>query len=67
MPLAGVGLTLLDNVPGVPLGVDQYRSLKFVNTTDDNDIGAFGYEEADLTTLAEYLGVDPAVVEPRRA
>ena len=57
MPLARVGLTMADPVPFVPFGSDQYRSLKFDNTVSRNDIGAFGVEEADLTTLAEYLGV----------
>ena len=57
MALAGVGLTLGGKVPGFPMGADQYRSLQFDNTTADNDIGAFGVDEADLTTLADYLGV----------
>jgi NADH dehydrogenase len=39
------------------MGGDQYRSLNFDNTTGDNDIGAFGYDESDLTTFGEYLGV----------
>lgn len=67
MSLAGVGLKLLDNVPGAPMGVDQYRSLQFDNVTDDNDVGVFGFETSDLTTLAAYLGVDPEAVEPGRA
>lgn len=57
MPLAKVGLTVLGAVPGFPMGPDQYRSLQFDNTTADNDIGAFGIDEAEMTTLAEYLGV----------
>ncbi|MFC7176079.1 complex I NDUFA9 subunit family protein [Halosegnis marinus] len=57
MPLAGIGLSLLDAVPGAPMGSDQYRSLKFDNTTSNNGIGAFGWEESDLTTLQSYLGV----------
>lgn len=61
MGLAGIGLKLLDNLPGAPMGADQYRSLKFDNTTDDNDVAAFGAEEAALRTLADYLGVDPEV------
>jgi NADH dehydrogenase len=61
MPLAGIGLKTLGALPGAPMGGDQFRSLKFDNTTDDNDIDAFGYEAADLTTLAAYLGVDPAL------
>ena len=67
MPLAKIGLSsldyvppgLLDSLPGVPrMGSDQYRSLQFDNTTDDNDVDVFGVEESDLTTLPEYLGVD---------
>jgi len=67
MPLAGVGLKLLDNVPGAPMGGDQYRSLKIDNVTSDDAVGVFGFEEEDLRTLAEYLGVDPAAAEPGRA
>jgi NADH dehydrogenase len=67
MSLAGVGLKLLGNVPGAPLGADQYRSLQFDNVTEDNAVDAFGFEESDLTTLPEYLGVDPAAVEPGQA
>lgn len=67
MSLAGVGLKLLGNVPGAPLGGDQYRSLQFDNVTDENAVDVFGFEESDLTTLPEYLGVDPAVAEPGRA
>ncbi|PSQ07554.1 hypothetical protein BRC93_16145, partial [Halobacteriales archaeon QS_5_70_15] len=67
MPLAGVGLKLLDNVPGAPMGGDQYRSLKIDNVTSDDAVGVFGFEEKDLRTLAEYLGVDPAAAEPGRA
>jgi NADH dehydrogenase len=67
MPLAGVGLKILDSVPGAPLGADQYRSLKIDNVTTDNDVGVFGFEEDDLKTLAEYLGVDPAAAKPGRA
>jgi NADH dehydrogenase len=55
MALAGVGLSVAGKVPGFPMGADQYRSLKFDNTTADNDIGAFGIGESDLTTLGEYL------------
>jgi NADH dehydrogenase len=55
MGLAGVGLSILGKVPGAPMGADQYRSLKFDNTTDDNAIGAFGLSESDLTSLEAYL------------
>ena len=57
MPLAGVGLTLGGKLPGFPMGADQYRSLRFDNTTDDNDIEAFDLAAADLTSLGSYLGV----------
>jgi len=58
MPLAKVGLSVLGAVPGFPMGADQYRSLQFDNTTADNDIGAFGIDADELTTLGEYLGVE---------
>lgn len=55
MALAGIGLSVLDYVPGAPFGSDQYRSLQMDNTVADNDIAAFGVSEDDLTTLGEYL------------
>ncbi|MFC5278499.1 complex I NDUFA9 subunit family protein [Halorubrum rubrum] len=58
MPLARLGLTVLGAVPGFPMGGDQYRSLKFDNTTADNDVDAFGVDESEMTTLAAYLGVE---------
>jgi NADH dehydrogenase len=57
MPLAKLGLTMADPVPFVPFGRDQYRSLKVNNTVAHNDVEAFGLDEGDLTTLADYLGV----------
>jgi NADH dehydrogenase len=57
MGMAKVGLSVLGSV-GFPMGSDQYRSLKIANTTDDNDVDAFGVAESDLKTLTEYLGVD---------
>ncbi|WP_135536229.1 complex I NDUFA9 subunit family protein [Halostella pelagica] len=57
MALAGVGLTVAGAIPGFPMGADQYRSLKFDNTTNDNDVDAFGRDEASLTTLSSYLGL----------
>lgn len=56
MPLARVGLTVLGAL-GFPLGPDQYRSLKFDNTVGTNDVGAFGVDEADLTTFVQYIGL----------
>ena len=63
MPLAGVGLSLLDAVPGAPMGSDQYRSLQFDNTTVANDLDAFGWQGSDLTTLQAYLGVSDSQLE----
>lgn len=61
MALAGLGLTVGGAIPKFPMGRDQYRSLQFDNTVEENDVGAFGYEPAELKTLAEYLGVDEPV------
>jgi uncharacterized protein YbjT (DUF2867 family) len=61
MALANAGLTLGSLIPGFPMGRDQYRSLTFDNTTDNNDIDAFDRSESDLTTLAAYLDVTPTV------
>ena len=57
MALAGLGLAVGELIPRFPMGMDQYRSLRFDNTVDGNDIELFGYDEDDLLTLAEYLGV----------
>ena len=58
MALAGIGLSVAGAIPGVPMGADQYRSLQFDNTTDQNDIDAFGVTEDELQTVAGYLGVE---------
>ena len=55
MALAGVGLTVAGAIPGFPMGRDQYRSLRFDNTTTDNDVEAFGVDPSDLRTLSAYL------------
>lgn len=64
MALAEVGLKSLDHVPGsvldslpcVPrMGSDQYRSLKFDNTVDENDIAAFGVDKSGLQAVSGYL------------
>jgi NADH dehydrogenase len=55
MGLTKVGLSIGGRIPGFPMGSDQYRSLQFDNVTSDNDVGAFGREESDLTTLSAYL------------
>jgi NADH dehydrogenase len=65
MALADVGLSVLGTVGG-PLGSDQAKSLRKDLTVEHNDIDAFGVEAADLTTYAEFLGVDPAEAERDR-
>ncbi|MGQ4557442.1 NAD(P)H-binding protein [Halobellus sp. GM3] len=55
MGIAKVGLSVLDFVPGFPMGKDQYRSLQFDNVTDHNDVDAFGVGIGELTTLKAYL------------
>jgi NADH dehydrogenase len=55
MTLAKVGLYAFDPLPFVPLGIDQARALEMTNTTDHNDVGEFGLEESELTSLVEYL------------
>ena len=57
MGLAGIGLKTLGVIPGFPMGSDQYRSLNFDNTTDRNDVEAFGVSVDDMRTLGDYLGV----------
>jgi len=56
MAMAKVGLTTLSVVPGFPMGPDQFESLKFDNTTADNDADAFDVDTAELTALGGYLG-----------
>lgn len=56
MALARVGLSIADVIPGIRMGPDQFRSLKFDNTTENNDVVAFGVEPSDMLTLEAYLG-----------
>jgi uncharacterized protein YbjT (DUF2867 family) len=58
MAVAGIGLSVAGVIPGVPMGADQYRSLQFDNTTDDNSIDAFGVGVEELQTVGAYLGVE---------
>ena len=58
MAVAGIGLRVAGAIPGVPFGKDQYRSLRFDNTVNTNDIEVFGLTPEDLTTLASYLGLE---------
>jgi len=59
MPLAKVGLSLADPLPFVPMGSDQYRSLKMDNVVEGtNDADKFGLSVERMTTFAEYLGLE---------
>ncbi|UPM41696.1 complex I NDUFA9 subunit family protein [Halocatena salina] len=57
MALVTVGLSLVDPIPGAPMGADQATSLKMDNVTDDNAIEAFGVAPDELRTLESYLGL----------
>jgi len=67
MVLAGIGLTVAEYLPLIPMGRDQYRSLRFDNTTEENDIDAFGVDPEDLRTLDAYLAGDVASTETESA
>ena len=51
------GLTMAGPVPFFPFGPEQAKALKIQNTVAENDVTAFGVDESDLRTLADYLGV----------
>jgi NADH dehydrogenase len=55
MELAKLGLSMVDPLRSIPLGVDQARALEMTNVTEDNDVDAFGLDESDLLTLSAYL------------
>lgn len=56
--LTKAGLSVAAAIPRFPFGPDQIRALKENNTTDGNDVSAFGVDEADLRTLGDYLGLE---------
>ena len=57
MGLTKLGMSAVGPLPVIPFGPDQARSLEMDNVVQQNDIGAFGRGESDLTTLASYLDV----------
>lgn len=63
MKLAKIALNAADPIKTIPLGIDQARALEMSNTTDHNDIGAFGLSESDLLSLPEHLGVQRSTPE----
>ena len=56
MPVARIGLTLGGILPFIPLGPDQYRSLTFENTPDENHVEKLDGDLDSFKTLPEYLG-----------
>lgn len=59
MELAKVALYAADPILSIPLGINQARAFEMSNVTDENDVDAFGFDDADLTTLSTYLRGDP--------
>ena len=55
MIAAKIGLTAGGALPGFPMGPDQYRSLTFDNTVNENDVTVFGRSSASLRTFRDYL------------
>lgn len=53
--LAAIVAVVADELPGIPIGRDQYRVLQLDNTTSENDVRAFGRRPDDLRTLDDYL------------
>ncbi len=64
MPLAKIGLSLAEPLPFVPMGSDQYRSLKIDNVVEGtNDVSDFGLSVDEMTTFGEYLGLETDAAE----
>ncbi|MFB6284471.1 MAG: complex I NDUFA9 subunit family protein [Halobacteria archaeon] len=57
MAVAKIGLSIADGIDAVPMGKDQYKSLKNDNVVERNDAAEFGYDEGSLTSIGGYLGV----------
>jgi uncharacterized protein YbjT (DUF2867 family) len=55
MLFARLGLAIAGAIPGIPMGPDQYRSLKFDNTVENNDVPVFDRSPDTLRSLADYL------------
>jgi NADH dehydrogenase len=52
--LASAGFSLARYVPGLPFDADQGKLFALDNTTADNDVSAFGVDEADLRSMREF-------------
>ncbi|ELY79150.1 complex I NDUFA9 subunit family protein [Natrinema gari] len=58
MALAALLAAVIDPLPWIPFGRDQYRVLELDNTTANNDVTAFGADPASLRTLSASLAKD---------
>lgn len=57
MPLVKASMMVSEQL-GMKFGMDQYRSLKKDNVTEENDIGSFRKSVDEMETLEGYLGLD---------
>lgn len=55
MALSAVGASVLEYLPGIPIGRDQHRVQTLDNTVSSNDVIAFDVDERTLHSLYEYL------------
>ncbi|WP_435153409.1 hypothetical protein [Haladaptatus sp. DFWS20] len=55
MSVSSVAFSVASRLPAVPFGRDQYRVLQHDNTTETNDVTAFGVKESELRTLEAYM------------
>ncbi|QLG49686.1 complex I NDUFA9 subunit family protein [Natrinema halophilum] len=53
--LAGIVARVVDPLPQIPFGRDQYRALHLDNTTTDDALDAFGVDPASLRTLSAWI------------
>lgn len=56
MPFAKIGMLVSENL-GLNFGMDQYRSLKKDNITEENDVKHFRKQIDEMETLESYLGL----------
>ncbi len=55
MPIAKVGLRLVDPLPFIPMGTDQAKSIDTDLVVTENDIEAFSVNQDDMTKFREWL------------
>lgn len=57
--IVAVAATLVDPLPWIPFGRDQYRVFELDNTTSHDGVEAFGVPPTSLRTLSDYLEARP--------